>query len=193
MINRSNLLDKFKRYEHWDHKETENGTLLIGNPYKDKPFWWLQKIYPPISYYDFEKISSIIFIPKVFENFLKNCSNGLNLFLGTLSIFGYRTNFSRIPSEAVQQPFDLLTPNIKERPKNAKDTYFFFGSYDWDGSQLYIDTTNNHVYLAKRYTLEKLYEWASFEEFIETEIPRICSLFDDNGEAINPDVSTLPV
>ena len=138
-------------------------------------------------------MSSIIFIPKVFENFLKNCSNGLNLFLGTLSIFGYRTNFSRIPSEAVQQPFDLLTPNIKERPKNAKDTYFFFGSYDWDGSQLYIDTTNNHVYLAERYILEKKYEWSSFEDFINSEIPRICSLFDDNGEAINTDVSTLPV
>lgn len=38
-MNRDDLIGKFKRYENWTHKETENGTLLIGNPYKDKPFW----------------------------------------------------------------------------------------------------------------------------------------------------------
>ena len=191
-MNRDNLLKKFDKFKHLSQEETGNGTVLIGNPYKNKPYWWLIKIYSPIAQDNFEEMFSKFTIPREYESFLKNCSNGLDLFLGTLSIFGYRANFSRTPSEAVQQPFDLLTPNIKERPKNAKETYFFFGSYNWDGSQLYIDTANNHVYLAKRYTLEMIYEWSSFEEFINTEIPRICSLFDDNGEEINPDESTLP-
>lgn len=114
--------------------------------------------------------------------FLENTSNGLLLFLGTLALYGIREKNSR--SLETEEPFSLLTPNIKERPKSALDSYFFFGSYNWDGSQLYIDTSNNHVYLAKIYTLEKLYEWSSFEEFIDTEIPRICSLFDDNGDGM---------
>ncbi len=191
-MNRMDFIDKFSKYERWAHKETDNGTLLIGNPYKDKPFWWLIHIFYKVS---LEKLNEFtekqLKIPDVYMDFLVNVSNGFSLFLGTLSLHGIKENYSR--SLGVEEPFDLLTANIKERPKNAKETYFFFGSYNWDGSQLYIDTSNNHVYLSKRYTLEKLYEWASFEEFIETEIPRICSLFDDNGEEINPDESTLPV
>lgn len=190
-MNRTNFIDKFSKYEHWAHKETDNGTLLIGNPYKDKPFWWLIHIFSTVQSTKLKEFSKTkLNIPSVYFDYLENVSNGFLLFLGTLSLYGVRENYSR--SLDVEEPFDLLTPNIKERPKNAKETYFFFGSYNWDGAQLYIDTSNNHVYLAKRYTLEKIYEWSSFEEFINTEIPRICSLFDDNGEEINPDESTLP-
>lgn len=190
-MNRTNFIDKFSKYEHWAHKETDNGTLLIGNPYKDKPFWWLIHIFSTVQSTKLKEFSKTkLNIPSVYFDYLENVSNGFLLFLGTLSLYGVRENYSR--SLDVEEPFDLLTPNIKERPKNAKETYFFFGSYNWDGSQLYIDTSNNHVYLAKRYTLEKIYEWSSFKEFINTEIPRICSLFDDNGDEINPDESTLP-
>ena len=190
-MNRTDFIAKFSTYKHWAHKETDDGTLLIGNPYKDKPFWWLIHIFPKVQSNKLKEFSKTkLCIPLVYLDFLEKVSNGLLLFLGTLSLHGIRENYSR--ALGVEQPFDILTPNIKERPKSAKETYFFFGSYNWDGSQLYIDTANNHVYLAKRYTLEMIYEWSSFEEFINTEIPRICSLFDDNGEQINPDESTLP-
>ena len=190
-MNRTDFIAKFSKYKHWAHKETDDGTLLIGNPYKDKPFWWLIHIFPKVQSNKLKEFSKTkLCIPLVYLDFLEKVSNGLLLFLGTLSLHGIRENYSR--ALGVEQPFDILTPNIKERPKSAKETYFFFGSYNWDGSQLYIDTANNHVYLAKRYTLEMIYEWSSFEEFINTEIPRICSLFDDNGEEINPDESTLP-
>lgn len=191
-MNRTDFIDKFSKYEHWAHKETDNGTLLIGNPYKDKPFWWLIHIFPKVKSNKLKEFcKNKLDIPQVYLDFLENVSNGFLLFLGTLALSGIKESYSRALD--VEEPFDLLTPNIEERPKNAKDTYFFFGSYNWDGSKLYIDTSNNHVYLAKRYSLEMIYEWSSFEEFINTEIPRICSLFDDNGEEINPDVSTLPV
>lgn len=191
-MNRKKLVDSFKRYEHWSRKETENGTLLIGNPHKDKPYWWLIHIFPKISPEKIKEFSEHkLKIPSVYMEFLENTSNGLLLFLGTLALYGIREKNSR--SLETEEPFSLLTPNIKERPKSALDSYFFFGSYNWDGSQLYIDTSNNHVYLAKRYTLKKIYEWSSFEEFLDTEVPRICSLFDDNGEEINPDCSTLPI
>lgn len=191
-MNRDDLIGKFKRYENWTHKETENGTLLIGNPYKDKPFWWLIHIFPKVQSIKLKDFSdSKLTIPQVYRDFLEKVSNGILLFFGTLALEGIREDFSR--SLDVEEPFSLITSNIKERPKNAKDSYFFFGSYNWDGSQLYIDTSNNHVYLAKRYTLEIIYEWNLFEEFINSEIPRICSLYDENGEEKEPDSSTLPI
>ena len=49
IIKRENFVKKFDRYKHWAHKETDNGTLLIGNPYKDKPFWWLIHIFYKVS------------------------------------------------------------------------------------------------------------------------------------------------
>lgn len=191
-MNRKDLIDKFKKYEYWAHKETSNGTLLIGNPYKDKPFWWLIHIFPKVQSIKLNNFSdSKLKIPQIYREFLENVSNGILLFFGTLALEGIREDFSR--SFDVEEPFSLITSNITERPKNAKDSYFFFGSYNWDGSQLYIDTSNNHVYLAKRYTLETIYEWNSFEEFLNTEIPRICSLYDEHGEEIHPDCSSLPI
>ena len=35
-MNRDNLLKKFDKYKHLSQKETDNGTVLIGNPYKNK-------------------------------------------------------------------------------------------------------------------------------------------------------------
>lgn len=190
-MNRKDLINYFSKYENWAHKEATNGTLLIGNPYKEKPFWWLIHIFPKVNSTQLNNFSEQqLKIPKVYKDFLENVSNGFLLFLGTLALEGIRESLSR--AFDVEEPFSLLTSNIKERPKNAEETFFFFGSYNWDGSQLYIDTKNEHVYLAKRYTLEIIYEWSTFEEFINSEIPRICSLFDDNGELLNPDCSTLP-
>ena len=83
-MNRKKLVDSFKRYEHWSRKETENGTLLIGNPHKDKPYWWLIHIFPKISPEKIKEFSEHkLKIPSVYMEFLENTSNGLLLFLGT--------------------------------------------------------------------------------------------------------------
>ena len=58
-MNRKDLIDKFKKYEYWAHKETSNGTLLIGNPYKDKPFWWLIHIFPKVQSIKLNNFSDI--------------------------------------------------------------------------------------------------------------------------------------
>lgn len=192
-MNRKKLVDSFKRYEHWSRKETENGTLLIGNPHKDKPYWWLIKIFSPISREELNRLKDELHIPDIYSYFLLEYCNGLDLFLGTLSLFGYRRNMIRTPSQVIQQPFNVATINLNECPKNSKQNYFYFGSYNWDGSLIYMDTKDNCIYLCHRYDSTPIFKWNSFKSFLDTEVPRICSLFDDNGEEINPDCSTLPI
>ena len=131
-------------------------------------------------------------IPITYKNFLMNLSNGLDIFNGTLTFYGYRKHYKRDES-LLFQPFALEITNVYERPEFSKDNYFYIGSYDWDGSKLYIDTDTNHVHLCKRENSTSLYEWNSFEEMLSSEIDRIFSLFTDDGRQIDENQSTLPI
>lgn len=193
MIKLKEIYNELKRFSHLGEKITENKSHLIANPYKNKPYFWLIALFSPITDDELLKLKEELFIPDEYAIFLTKCCNGLDLFLGTLSVFGYRKNMSRIPSEAIQQPFSIITTNVKERPRNSMNEYFFFGSYNWDGSLVYINTIDNHVYLCKRDDATPLYKWNTFETFLESEVKRICSLFNENGEEKVPDSSTLPI
>ena len=63
-----------------------------------------------------------------------------------------------------------------------------------DGSGLvYINTIDNSVCLCKKDDATPLHTWNTFESFLETEIKRICSLFNEHGEEKEPNRSTLPI
>lgn len=174
-------------------KKTKNNSTLIGNPDKKRPHCWIIKLFYPLVNGEISNLEKKIIIPEVYKNFLVNCHNGFDLFLGTLSLEGYRENYIRTVEEVNQQPFDIITSNTWERPKNSKEEYFFFGGYNWDGSLVYINTVDNCIYLCGRYDATPLHKWESFEQFLSAEVERICSLMNDDGTAINPDKSTLPV
>ena len=193
MIEREKIYNEVKRFSSLGEKTTENNSLLIGNPDKKRPYFWLISLFSPISCDELEKLKEKIYLPNEYELFLMNCCNGLHLFSGTLSLSGYRRNMIRIPSEIIQQPFDLLTPNIDERPKNSKKEYFYFGFYKYDGSRVYINTNDHCVYFCKRYDSTPLYKWDSFDIFLKSEIKRICNLMNDLGEKNNSNCSTLPI
>lgn len=182
-----------KSFSKLGEKFSENKSYLIGNPYKDKPYYWLIKIFSPITEKELQILREALYIPDIYATFLTDCCNGLDLFLGTHSLFGYRKNMKRIPSEAIQQPFDIVTSNIHERSRNSKNEHFFFGYYNWDGSLVYINTIDNSVCLCKKDDAAPLYTWNTFESFLETEIKRICSLFNEHGEEKEPNRSTLPI
>ena len=193
MIKLEGIYNEVKKFSHLGEKFTENKSHLIANPYKDKPYFWLIALFSPISDDELLKLEEELSIPDEYAKFLTKCCNGFDLFLGTLSLFGYRKNMKRIPSEAIQQPFNIVTTNIHERPKNSKNEYFFFGYYNWDGSLVYINTIDNSVCLCRKDDAAPLYTWNTFESFLESEIKRICSLFNEHGEEKEPDRSTLPI
>ncbi|SEQ92889.1 SMI1 / KNR4 family (SUKH-1) [Treponema bryantii] len=187
------IKEKLMKFKSYGYEERE-GCLLIGKPSYLPKYAWLVRVFMPLTQDDisfWEKRYSLS-IPDTYKNFLMNFSNGLNIFFGTFSLEGYRKHYRRDES-AILQPFALDISNVYERPKNAKENYFFIGSYDWDGSTLYIDTETNHVHLCKREDATSIYEWNSFEEMLSSEIDRIFSLFTEDGHQIDENQSTLPI
>lgn len=173
-------------------RELSNGGKLVGHVPHVAPEAWLHEVFGPLVEQDVLKLENEMRrpIPSEIRQFLKEI-NGLMLFSCSLSIYGFRTSFSRSGDE-VWQPFSLVTPNTIERPKDALESFFFFGGYGWDGSRLYIDTATSKVIRAARRTSKPLSEWNSFEEMLVTETIRIALLFDNSGRQLDVNKPTTP-
>jgi len=181
-------------FENLGKEVTQSGAVLIGHAPHIAPMAWLHSIYPVLTEEDIIELEAELNkpIPEAYKDFLKNYSNGLSVFVTTLSLDGLRKVTGRT-DEASRQPFALSTPNAYERPKNAKDSCFFIGAYSWDGSKLYIDSDTGKVYYCGRYDATPVKEWESFEAMLTSEISRVISLYDDKGIKINKSGHTTPV
>jgi hypothetical protein len=191
MNNSKELVFKFEKL---GIRKISNGAILIGKAPHIAPEAWLNELYPTLNEVDIAELESELNkkIPIVYKNFLIEFSNGLSILNATFSLDGLRGNYDRT-TDGSRQPFSLITPNIYERPKNAKSNFFFIGGYNWDGSHLYIDTETNFVHYCKRWDATSLYQWSSFDEMLYSEIERIYKLFDEEGKEINEDVTTTPI
>ena len=129
-------------------------------------------------------------IPNQLKEFYKEV-NGLEFFSGSIAIFGLRSNYTRDVS-ATWQPYDIKTPNIDERPKNATNDMIFFGAYDWDGSYLFLRSDDTNVHRCERDSNTPINSWKSLEEFFSAEIVRIGKLFNSNGSQKNSEQPTVP-
>jgi hypothetical protein len=193
MNNSFGILDALRKYEYLGTQKLNDGTELIGRAPHIAPMAWLHTIYMPLSNEEIMELESRVQqrIPSSYKNFLL-ISNGLNVFNTTLSLYGLRRNYKRTVDD-VWQPFDIILPNTVEKPSNADNNNFIIGSYDWDGSYIYIDKTSNKVFLCEREDATPLFEWENFELMLDSEIIRISKLFDNEGKEINIDESTLPI
>ncbi|TCN59861.1 SMI1/KNR4 family protein [Flavobacterium circumlabens] len=182
------------KFEDLGVQKSENGAILIGKAPHIAQLAWLNKIYPILSDKDIVLLGKELKreIPKDYKLFLTNFSNGLNIFVSTFSLYGLRKELGR-SIEASRQPFSIFTPNLKEKPKNAKENYFFIGGYNWDGSKLYIDSVTNKVHYCAEWDATSLYKWNSFEEMIVSEVKRITSLFNEKGVVLNINKHTTPI
>ena len=182
------------KFEKLGIEKSENGTILIGRALQIARQAWLHSIYPVLNEHDIIKLESELNteIPKDYKWFLKNCSNGLVMFVSKFYLYGLRKELGR-SIEASRQPFSPVISNIDERPKNAKESYFFIGGYSWDGSKLYIDKETNAVHFCARWDATSLFRWNSFEEMIVNEVKRITILFNESGIIINKDLFTTPI
>ncbi|MBV8326530.1 SMI1/KNR4 family protein [Chryseobacterium sp.] len=173
---------------------SSDGAMMIGRaPFKG-PEAWLNIIYPRVSEEELALLEKELYtiIPESYKIFLINYSNGGNFLSSTLSLDGLRRRLTRDPKANSRQPFSIITPNVYERPENAKDSYFFIGGYQWDGSLLYIDKDTNMVHCCGLDDATSKVHWNSFEDMLLSELKRLYLLFDEEGREINEDVSTLP-
>jgi hypothetical protein len=186
------ILGRLFEYSHLGEQLMPNGTLLIGKAPHIAPLAWLHSIYPPLLGNDLNEMEKRLghAIPGPYRRFLI-ATNGINIFSTTLSLYGLRYNYKR-NIEDVWQPFDIVTPNTIEKPGNAGDNIFIIGSYDWDGSYLYIDSKSGKIHLCDREDARSNYSWDSFYAMLESEINRLITRFDKEGKVLNEDESTLP-
>ena len=130
-------------------------------------------------------------VPKQYKIFLTLFSNGMHIFSRCLNLYGLQGVLDRRGD--FQGPFDLSIPNVYERPSNADASCFFFGSYSYDASLLYIKDDVSTVYYCARRDATPLKEWNSFSEMLIEEIQRLKSLHGADGMLKSTRRSTLPI
>lgn len=128
-------------------------------------------------------------LPKSFLELLAQC-NGFVLFQGALSIFGVRSQLSR--SAGKRHPFDLLEANTIARPGNLNKNEIYIGSYNWDGSILFINQCDSIIRHRSPDSTDVLNEWGDFDQFIRCEVDRLSLLFNEGGAEVDPLVATSP-
>lgn len=194
-MKRDTLKAILEKYKHLGMEYVpQTGAMLIGRAPHVGSEAWLNSIYDTLSEGDVMAMEKSMGrkIPTQYREFLLNCSNGLNFMHTTLCLFGHRKIVGR-DITASRQPFDLVTLNKykSERPQNATPDLFFFGGYDWDGSQIYL-AEDNKVHFCSPNNCTSLKSWNSIDEFLTSELLRIFSLFDDNGVELDECVPTIP-
>lgn len=130
-------------------------------------------------------------IPKQYKLFLTLVSNGMHIFHRCLSLFGLQEYLDR--QHSPQGPFDIAIPNIYERPSNADSSYFFFGSYSYDGSLLYMTDDTDTVYYCARRDATPIKTWSSFSDMLIEEIHRLNSIHNTQGVLQFARKKTLPI
>lgn len=185
------IVNKAKKMGYKDI--SKNGSMLYGHVPHVAPDAWFHILYAPLNKEEIIELEhkTKIDFPKTFIDFLE-FSNGINLFSGEIVIYGLRKNYSRTGDD-IWQPFDLDVPNIDERPKDAKESYLFVGSYYDDGSKLFIDCTDEKVYRCDPDVSSKKYNvWGNFSEMLISEAKRLENFFDENGRLKDLNNSTTP-
>jgi hypothetical protein len=153
--------------ERWrDHGfvEQTDGTRCFGAVPKIGPLAWLYVIYPPLEEPAFPVLEQQLGRPvdEQYRAVLEQC-NGLNLVADSLSLDGLVTEYNR--SALMRQPYDLVVPNVDERPADADDQAFFIGGYGRDGSLLYLGAEGS-VTRCSRDSALPLNNWPSLADML---------------------------
>lgn len=182
------------KFENLGMNKSSNGATLIGKAPFNGNSAWLNIIYPTLDEKALQKLEKELLaeIPEEYRAFLTKESNGLNILSSTFSLYGFRPKIDRNPRSNIRQPYTLTTPNIFERPENAKESYFFIGGYNWDGSHLYIDKKTRNIHCCERWDATSKYHWSSFNEMLLSELKRLYTLFDDEGKEYDDEKKTIP-
>ncbi|TCJ15267.1 SMI1/KNR4 family protein [Flaviaesturariibacter flavus] len=175
-------------------KVLPDGTRLISHAPHVAEEAWLHSVYPPLKESEAIELEHALgrSIPIAYRSFLCTVSNGLKVFSGSLSLDGLRKSEGR-RIENAWQPFSIITSNVDERVDDAMNEDFFIGGYDWDGSLVYLKSSEERVFRCSRESVEPLNTWENFKTYINEECNRLSRLFDANGKLIESDSPTCPI
>lgn len=195
MLSAAGYAEITARLEKWSRlgaRQASTGARLIGHVPHIGPEAYLHTVFPGLDEPAINELQVSVrgVIPDHHRAFLQ-LGNGLSLFL-KLALYGLRTSFDR-GGDAARQPFHMKTSNTAERPAGARGEAVFIGGYSYDGSKLYVLPDDERVYHCPRLEAAPVWNvWPNLETFLNAEISRFETLFDERGKLINPDQPTAP-
>jgi hypothetical protein len=163
------------------------GTLRIGHIPHIAPEAYLHRLGPPLDKAGLELLQDEIgrdLHASVCELLLLH--NGMDLYSQYVGINGRRTSYQRSdPDAMMEQPFDMVTPNTRERPALAPEELIFIGSLGdernyvaiWPGGSIAI-------WLRSQDTLVRT-PYQTVFDFLLEEAQRAETLFDKIGHRID--------
>lgn len=156
------------------------------------PEAWFHLLFPPLDEGEIAELERNLGMPldRVFRNFLSQ-HNGISLFSDAVAVYGVRKQLGR-RGDAVWQPYDILTPNREERPRDGRREHLIVGSYEFDGSLVVIDTRDSRTFRSDRDSVTPLNTWKDFYAFLGAEAERLSHLFDGSGKKIRDRLPTTP-
>jgi hypothetical protein len=187
------LLNALEEARSFGYRELADGTRLFGRVPHVAAEAWFHAVFPGLNEEQLQELKGKLAcaIPAQLEQFLRS-ANGLSLFSGSLSLYGLRRDYRR-DVDNVWQPFDLVTPNVDERPKSLSEHWLIVGGYRADGSRLYVTSQEPQVYRRQSGGHGTLNQWHSFESFLESEVIRLRSQFDPVGRRLDTRIPTTPL
>ena len=163
-----------------------NGTVLIGRRPPGSRSSWLHAFFPPLDPGDEPQLLDVApTIPPEVKNCLFESGNGLRLFDSSCNLLGLRTNRSRGVEAALGQPFSI---EQIELPDDLPQDLFRIGSYTRTGHHIYISRQSGHIVASSRDTYASLFEWPSFDEFLDQEVNRLSAVYASIAEPTRFDV-----
>ncbi|MBQ2046138.1 MAG: SMI1/KNR4 family protein, partial [Muribaculaceae bacterium] len=176
-------------------KVESTGATLIGYAPHIAPRAWLNCIYTKLTDEEIVEIENSIGrkMPNAYIDFLQNFSNGLNVLITEIGLYGKCPNLiNRTGGYETIVPFNLIISNRYRGIKNVPEGALIIGGYGWDASKLYM-MNDGTVYYCARYDATPLKKWDSLTEMLLEEIPRLYSLYDEDGVKLDPKQSSLPI
>ncbi|WP_322084994.1 SMI1/KNR4 family protein [Burkholderia sp. BCC1999] len=189
----SPIRDRMVGFSSLGEDVAKNGTVLYGKcPHIGKDAY-LHTLYPALTDAEIKILEEQIErkLPQQLVDFYGEC-NGFHYFVDTLIVYGLRSIAGR-GADAFYQPYDMRTPNVDERIRDADEDAIFFAWYDWDGSLVYTRKNESAIYMCGNDSMKPVGKWSSLKEFLSEESERVLGLFDSKGILLDESASTLPV
>lgn len=175
-MDRTDLLDLLRPTCPTKDQGVDERATRLGHVAEVAPLAYLHSLPPPLSSDDIAALQSelSVFIPPSFKTFLA-VSNGLNLFVSSLSLFGWRRSFTRDPGAPVQ-PFCILTPNREERPRQLDPLALIVGSYHDDHSPVVMTASQASITCFTPDCSTVRETWPDFDTFLTSEVRRLAAI-----------------
>ena len=186
------MITMFSRFESLGTKTIPNGTVLYGKAPHVGEQAWLHGLYPPCPEAGLATIEEEVDAPLPASlRKLLLLANGLEIFSGVLSLYGWRGEFKRTVEAVLSQPYSIVTPNTRERPDWLPRENWIVGSYEWDGTAVCLGKGGD-IAACTPDAGDVICEWKSLNTFLQDEAKRLPRLFDETGRELDEAASPLP-